>query len=80
MTDAKRRVIERFPDREATIHRLVDTNAAFNALCQEYGAVTDSLNRLQDSGEGLAEADRLRQRRAALDEEMLALMQQTARV
>jgi uncharacterized protein YdcH (DUF465 family) len=75
-------VIQRFPDREPTIRQLFETSPNFNALCHAYSEVTEALHRLQASAEPSAgfEIERLRKRRANLDDEMLAMMQQTARV
>ena len=82
MPDKTHHVIQRFPDQEPMILRLFETSPNFNALCQAYGEVTETLHRFQGSSEPSAgsEIERLRKRRANLDDEMLAMMQQTARV
>ena len=58
-----------------------DTNTNFNALCREYGSVSEAIGRLEVSAEPNAEveAQGLRRRRADLEDELLAMMQQTAR-
>ena len=82
MSSKPHQVIERFPDREPVIRRLFETSPNFNALCHAYSEVTEALHRLQASAEPIAESEieRLRKRRANLDDQMLAMMQQTARV
>jgi uncharacterized protein YdcH (DUF465 family) len=82
MPDRKRAVIRRFPDREARIHELYEASGNFNALCRDYGETTEGLRRLEASVEAQAsaEVERLRRRRADLDDQLLAMMQQTARV
>ncbi len=82
MSNEPHHVIQRFPDQEPMIRRLFETSPNFNALCHAYSEVTEALHRLQassDPGAG-SEIERLRKRRANLVDEMLAMMQQTARV
>lgn len=82
MSDATRRVMGRFPDYEESIETLSEPGSNFNTLCHEYSEVEDKLNRLESSSEANAEqeARRLRLRRASLEQELLAMMQQTQRV
>ncbi len=82
MSSKPHQVIQRFPDQEPVIRRLFETSPNFNALCHTYSEVTEALHRLQASAEPSAESEieRLRKRRANLDDQMLAMMQQTARV
>ena len=80
MADTLQQVIARFPEHEATIRALSGSHTGFDTLCREYGEVTRGLEQLGPGGvEGL-EADELRRRRTALEEELIALVQQTARV
>ncbi len=81
MSNDKRRLLDRFPDLRRRIMDLSDTNASFNALCREYGSVSEAIGRLEASAEPNAEveAQGLRRRRADLEDELLAMMQQTAR-
>jgi hypothetical protein len=60
-----RSLLARYSEDEATVRRLVATHASFNALCQEYREVIELLDRFE------AEVERLRQRRAWLEEELL---------
>jgi uncharacterized protein YdcH (DUF465 family) len=82
MADPIKRVAERFPTLRKAIASLNEPGSNFNALCREYGDVEDGLGRLEASAEADAEqqADRLRKRRAALEQQLLAMMQQTQRV
>ncbi len=82
MTDPTKRIIARFPEYQRTIVSMREPGSNFNTLCHEYEEVEDELNRLEASSEADAEAraDRLRQRRDALEQELLAMMQQTQRV
>ncbi len=81
MSDDKRRLLDRFPDLRWRIIDLYDTMANFNALCREYGSVSKAIGRLEASAEPNVEveAQGLRRRPAGLEDELLALIQQTAR-
>jgi hypothetical protein len=65
MVERIRSLLARFPEDEATVRRLVATDARFNALCQEYRGVIQLLDRFE------AEVERLRQHRAWLEVELL---------
>jgi uncharacterized protein YdcH (DUF465 family) len=82
MAGQTRYVLDRFPDRQQRILDLFETSSNFNGLCQEYGSVSEAIGRLEGSAEPNAEveAEGLRRRRADLEDELLAMMQQTARV
>lgn len=82
MSDDKRRMLDRFPDYRRRIQDLYDTSANFNGLCREYGSVSEAIGRLEGSAspDAEVEAAALRRRRADLEDELLAMMQQTARV
>jgi len=60
-----RSLLARFSEDEATVRRLVATDARFDALCSEYHEVIELL----DGSE--TEVKRLKQRRAWLEEELL---------
>jgi hypothetical protein len=60
-----RSLLARFPEDEETVRRLVATDASFDALCHEYRQVIELLDGFE------AEAERLRERRAWLEEELL---------
>ena len=60
-----RSLLARFSEDEATVRRLVATDASFDALCHEYDMVIGLLDRFE------AEVKRLRQRQALLEEELL---------
>jgi uncharacterized protein YdcH (DUF465 family) len=80
-----RSLLTRFPEDEATVRRLVATDAGFDALCHEYREVIELLDRFEAEVERLtaleaevqrltareAEVQRLRQRQAWLEEELL---------
>ena len=60
-----RSLLARFSEDEATVRRLVATDASFNALCDEYRKVIELVDGFE------AEIKRLRERRAWLEEELL---------
>jgi L-fucose mutarotase/ribose pyranase (RbsD/FucU family) len=60
-----RSLLESFSEDEATVRRLVATDASFDALCHEYRKVIELLHGFE------AEIKRLRERRAWLEEELL---------
>jgi hypothetical protein len=60
-----RSLLARFSEDEATVRRLVATDASFNALCDEYRKVIELLDGFE------TEIKRLRERRAWLEEELL---------
>ena len=82
MTDPTKRIVERFPDMRERIHTLNEPGSNFNALCHEYGQVADELGRTEASrdADSAQQADRLRRRRDALEQQLLAMMQQSQRV
>ena len=81
MSDDRQQVLDRFPDYRQRIMVLFDTSANFDSLCREYGSLSEAIGRLEGSSEPNAEveAEDLRRRRAALEDELLAMMHQTAR-
>jgi hypothetical protein len=58
-------LLARFSEDEATVRRLVATDASFNALCDEYRKVIELLDGFE------TEIKQLRERRAWLEEELL---------
>jgi hypothetical protein len=60
-----RLLLARFSEDEATVRRLVATDASFNALCDEYRKVIELLDGFE------TEIKQLRERRAWLEEELL---------
>jgi hypothetical protein len=66
MVERIRSLLASFPEDEETVRRLIATDARFDALCQEYGKVVDLLRRYQ------FEVERLKERKAFLEEELLA--------
>ena len=60
-----RLLLARFPEDEETVRRLVTTDSSFDALCHEYLEVMERLH-----GFGV-QVERLSQRRAWLEEELL---------
>jgi uncharacterized protein YdcH (DUF465 family) len=73
MTDPMRNFVERFPASKDVICELRDTNSAFDALCEEYAMINDKLDALtrEKGAEALARANALRERRMAIEEELL---------
>lgn len=82
MNDTIRRMIERFPEYKDVIVELDEPGSNFNALCQAFEDVEAKLRAQESSPEADAEQEtlRLRRRRADLEQELLAMMQQTQRV
>ena len=60
-----RSLLGRFSEDEATVRRLVATDARFDALCHEYCKVVELLDRYEVA------VKQLKQRRALLEEELL---------
>lgn len=76
MSDAKRSVVAGLSEH---IDELFETNLNFNALCREYGEVTEALSKLNEA-EGEGEIKRLQKRRRNINQGMLAMMQANLRV
>lgn len=75
------RVTGRFPDREDDIRQAWQTNAAFEALVRRHREISDRLGgRSAESGAPDPARQVLRRRQTALEEEMLAIMDQSSRV
>lgn len=79
MTEFLDQVIEHFPEREQEIRELSASSSHFETLCRQYGELAVKLHKLSSGGEPGREAGELRRRRADLETELLAMMQQTAR-
>ncbi len=65
MVERIRSLLARFSENEATVRDLVARDPSFDTLCDEYRKVFETLNGLE------AEIQRLRQRLAWLEEELL---------
>jgi hypothetical protein len=65
MVERIRSLLARFSEDEATVRRLVATDASFDALCHEYRKVIELLDRYEVA------VKQLSQRRASLEEELL---------
>ena len=65
MVERIRSLLARFSEDEVTVRQLAALDANFDALCEEYRKVIKLLNDFE------AEAKRLRERRAWLEEELL---------
>ncbi len=74
MVERIRDLIERFPEDEETVRQLIKSDPAFDSLCQEYKDIGDELRRLErERNPGAAtEAEGLKMRRQAVEEELLA--------
>lgn len=80
MSSKAEHLLKRFPDLKSKILELIQTNDAFEALAHRHGEVSDRLSRFsKDEAEESVEADELRRRRAALEEEMMIIMEQNFR-
>ena len=78
MHDADRLVTRRFPEHAERIGDLSRSNTEFHTLCHRYGEVSDKLVRLESMPAAYVEveAEMLRRRRAALADEILAMMRE----
>jgi hypothetical protein len=65
MAERIRSLLARFSEDEQTVRRLVVADQSFDALCHEYRKVTGLIEVYE------REAERLRERRALLEEELL---------
>lgn len=82
MKDRSRHLIARFPDRTDMIKALDETNARFKDLIGDHHEVSEelaSMNRADKESEAGKRAE-LEQRRAALEEELILLMQGHQRI
>ena len=72
----KQHAKERFPRRAEAIERLSRSNPDFDGLCHEYGRVVEELQALGNSArtDAFPEAEKLKKRRVALEEELLLYM------
>lgn len=66
-----RPLLARFSEDEETVRRLVATDETFDVLCHQYRHVVDLLNGYEVEVDHEAEIERLQQRRAGLEEELL---------
>jgi hypothetical protein len=82
MKQSIRHRVERFPDFEQVVHELVETDVASAGLCHDYEEALRQVESLGGEAKAGAASDRheLKVRRAALEQEMLALMHASARV
>ncbi len=75
MVERIRSLLARFPEDEASVRRLVATDASFDALCREYRKVIELLDGFEAEVRQLrgfeVEVKRLTQLRACLEEELL---------
>ncbi len=66
-----RPLLARFSEDEEVVRRLVATDRTFDALCHQYRHVIDLLKGYEAEADHEAEIERLEQRRAGLEEELL---------
>jgi len=73
MIERIRDLIERFPEDEGLVCELMQSDATFDALCQEYSQSADELRGLDVIGGSStdSEANWLKQRRCWLEQEIL---------
>ena len=67
-------VVERFPNQQADIYRLVLRDEGFRALCEEYDLARKSYGRLQVTPERAAEVVEYRSVIAELEEEIRSFL------
>ncbi len=66
-----RPLLARFSEDEEVVRRLVATDRTFDALCHQYRHVIDLLKGYEAEADHETEIERLEQRRAGLEEELL---------
>jgi hypothetical protein len=66
-----RPLLARFSEDEEIVRRLVATDRTFDALCHQYRHVIELLKGYEAEADHEAEIERLEQRRAGLEEELL---------
>lgn len=76
-----RHLLSRFPEHERSIHDLHGSNAEFQALCDEYTDVAEQLEGLssEDQSDAPEQIHELRHRRAALEEQLLGIIEGISR-
>jgi uncharacterized protein YdcH (DUF465 family) len=75
MIDRIRGIISRFAENENAIRELMQTDPVFDALCEEYATVSKALEELtRMKGQGL-NTTALRERHAAVEEELLTVIE-----
>jgi uncharacterized protein YdcH (DUF465 family) len=77
MVDRIRNIITRFPEDETAIRDLIRKDRGFDALCQEYADTAKELEKLmkQMDPDAATQADGLRQRYVAVEEELLTIIE-----
>ena len=71
MVERIRSLLARFSENEETVRQLVATDPAFDGLCDAYREVIERLDGLQGLEGVEVEVERLEQRRARLEEDLL---------
>lgn len=66
-----RPLLARFSENEETVRRLVATDESFDVLCHQYRHVIDLLESCKAEVGHEAEVEKLEQRRAGLEEQLL---------
>lgn len=77
MIQRVRSIIARFPENEEAVRQLIQENRDFDALCQEYANIGNELEDLAklEGPEVAVQADGLRKRRMAIEEELLTAIE-----
>ena len=81
-TTLQREIVDRFPQFEDVVDRLLGSHIAFEALCQEYAAVLRDLGQTETNLEAAAQSrsHELRKRMAFLERELVMLMEANVRL
>ena len=80
MADPHMNLIERYPEYEAQIRALTETNPAFNTMAHEFNAVCEELSRAHGGADADLDPEDLQRRKQALQDEMEMLLRQTSRL
>jgi uncharacterized protein YdcH (DUF465 family) len=80
MSDWRLNLIERFPEFENVIRKLLDSHTDFNEKAHEFTEVQDRLREAETRSDSPQEEERLRKRHEALREELLSIMEDHSRI
>ncbi|MDX1712047.1 MAG: hypothetical protein R3316_13030 [Rhodovibrionaceae bacterium] len=80
MSDWHQNLIDRFPEFEKTIRKLLGSHSDFNEKAHEFTEVQDRLREAESRADSPQDEERLRKRHEALREELLSIMEDHSRI
>ena len=77
MVDRIRDILARFPENEAAVRQLIQDSQVFDALCQQYADTDREVKKIvrAENGETSPEGRILHDRRRAIEEEILTMIE-----